>query len=138
MEKRTIYITEYDLIRLQELIENAKRADRRGNSYLNSLETELSKGKVVTPTEVPPDVITMNSTAHLVDMDTDEEMTYTLVFPPDADIAESKISVLAPIGTAILGYRVGDVFDWPVPDGVRRLQVKQVLYQPEASGDYHL
>lgn len=138
MEERTIYITEYDLIRLQELIENAKRTDRRGNSYLNSLETELSKGKVVTPTEVPSDVITMNSTAHLVDLDTDEEMVYTLVFPQDADIAESKISVLAPIGTAILGYRVGDVFDWPVPDGVRRLQVKQVLYQPEASGDYHL
>ncbi len=138
MEERTIYITEYDLIRLQELIENAKRTDRRGNSYLNSLETQLSKGKVVTPTEVPSDVITMNSTAHLVDLDTDEEMVYTLVFPQDADIAESKISVLAPIGTAILGYRVGDVFDWPVPDGVRRLQVKQVLYQPEASGDYHL
>lgn len=138
MENRIIYITEYDLVRLQELIENAKRADRRGNPYLNSLEAELSKGKVVAPAEVPPDVITMNSTAHLLDLDSDEEMIYTLVFPADADIAQSKISVLAPIGTAILGYRVGDVFDWPVPDGVRRLQVKQVLYQPEASGDYHL
>jgi regulator of nucleoside diphosphate kinase len=74
----------------------------------------------------------------LIDLDTQEEMVYTLVFPPKADIAHNKISVLAPIGTAMLGYRVGDTFNWPVPDGVRRLQVAQVLYQPEAAGDYHL
>ena len=138
MEERTIYITEFDLKRLQELIIEAKRVDRRGNEYLDSLEAELSRGKVVASTEVPPDVITMNSRVHLVDMDTLEEMVYTLVFPQDAEIAQSKISVLAPIGTAMLGYRVGDTFTWQVPDGVRRLQVKKVLYQPEASGDYHL
>jgi len=80
----------------------------------------------------------MNSRVHLVDLDTQEEMVYTLVFPQDAEISQSKISVLAPIGTAMLGYRVGDTFTWQVPDGVRRLQVKKVLYQPEASGDYHL
>ena len=138
MEERTIYITEYDLKRLRELIEDAKRAERRGNEYLDSLDAELSRGKVVAPTEVPPDVVTMNSRVHLVDQDTHEEMVYTLVFPQEADITQSKISVLAPIGTAMLGYRVGDTFTWQVPDGVRRLQVKRVLYQPEASGDYHL
>jgi len=138
MEERTIYITEYDLKRLRELIEEAKRVERRGNEYLDSLDVELSRGKVVAPTEVPPDVVTMNSKVHLVDLDTHEEMVYTLVFPQEADITQSKISVLAPIGTAMLGYRVGDTFTWQVPDGVRRLQVKRVLYQPEASGDYHL
>jgi len=60
------------------------------------------------------------------------------VFPSDADIAQSKISVLAPIGTAMLGYRVGDTFEWKVPDGIRRLEIKGVLYQPEAAGDYNL
>ena len=138
MEKRTIYITEYDLKRLRELIEEARRIDRRGNEYLDSLVTELSRGKVVAPTEVPPDVVTMNSKVSLMDLDTHEEMVYILVFPQDADRTQSKISVLAPIGTAMLGYRVGDVFEWQVPDGIRRLQVKQILYQPEASGDYHL
>ena len=73
-----------------------------------------------------------------MDQDTHEEMVYTLVFPQAADVTQSKISVLAPIGTAMLGYRSGDTFMWQVPDGVRRLQVKQVLYQPEASGDFHL
>ena len=138
MEERTIYITEYDLKRLRELIEDAKRVEPHGNEYLDSLDVELSRGKVVAPTEVPPDVVTMNSKVHLVDQDTHEEMVYTLVFPQEADITQSKISVLAPIGTAMLGYRVGDTFTWQVPDGVRRLQVKRVLYQPEASGDYHL
>ena len=138
MEARTIYITEYDLKRLRELIDEAKRLDRRGNEYLDSLDAELSRGKVVAPTEVPPDVVTMNSKVRLVDLDTHEEMVYTLVFPQEADRTQSKISVLAPIGTAMLGYRVGDTFTWQVPDGIRRLQVKEILYQPEASGDYHL
>ena len=138
MEARTIYITEYDLERLRELIDEARRLDRRGSEYLDSLDAELARGIVVAPKEVPADVITMNSTLHLLDLDTGEEMVYTLVFPQDADITQSKISVLAPIGTAMLGYRVGDTFTWAVPDGVRRLQVKDVLYQPEAAGDYHL
>ena len=138
MEERTIYITEFDMKRLRELIAEAKRLDRRGNEYLESLEAELSRGKLVAPTDVPPDVVTMNSRVELVDLDTEEEMVYTLVFPHEADITQSKISVLAPIGTAILGYRVGDTLTWQVPDGIRRLRVKQILYQPEAAGDYQL
>ncbi|MBM4431350.1 MAG: nucleoside diphosphate kinase regulator [Chloroflexi bacterium] len=138
MEERTIYITAYDLQRLRELIAEIRRVERRKDKYLESLEVELSRGKVVAPVEVPPDVITMNSRVHLVDLDSQEEMVYTLVFPQDADMAQGKISVLAPIGTAMLGYRVADTFEWIVPAGVRRLQVKEVLYQPEASGDYHL
>lgn len=138
MEERAIYITEYDLKRLRALVHGAKPAERRANPYLEDLEAELARGRVVAPTKVPPDVVTMNSRVQLVDLDTQEEMVYTLVYPQDADITQSKISVLAPIGTAMLGYRVGDTFLWQVPDGVRRLQVKQVLYQPEAAGDYHL
>ncbi len=137
MEERTIYITEFDMKRLRELIVEAKRLDRH-NEYLESLEGELSRGVLVAPTDVPPDVVTMNSRVDLVDLDTGEEMVCTLVFPNEADVAQSKISVLAPIGTAMLGYRVGDTFEWKVPDGIRRLQIKGVLYQPEAAGDYNL
>ncbi|KAB2835548.1 MAG: transcription elongation factor GreAB, partial [Candidatus Brocadia sp.] len=74
----------------------------------------------------------------LQDLETGEEETYTLVFPENADIARGKISILAPIGTAMLGYEAGDAFEWKVPAGKRRLKVKQILYQPEAAGDYHL
>ena len=138
MQERTIYITEFDMERLRTLIEDAKRVERFGNEYLDSLEMELARGQVVAPKEVPADVVTMNSKVSLRDLDTDEEMVVTLVFPPDANIAQSKVSVLAPIGTAMLGYRVGDTFTWKVPDGERRLQVEKILYQPEAAGDHHL
>jgi regulator of nucleoside diphosphate kinase len=65
-------------------------------------------------------------------------MIYSLVFPQEADASEGRISILAPVGTAMIGYRVGDVIEWEVPSGLRRLKVEDVLYQPEASGDYHL
>lgn len=85
-----------------------------------------------------PDVITMNSKARLRDLDTGEEMIFTLVFPGNANIENDKISVVAPIGTAMLGQRVGDEFEWEVPAGSVRLRVEEMLYQPEAAGDFHL
>ena len=134
MNTRTIYITEADMKRLRPLIEVLKnsRDDLRG------LEAEMEHARVVAPSEVPPDVITMNSKARLRDLETGEGMTYTLVFPDKASIEHGKISVVAPIGTAMLGQRVGDEFEWEVPAGSVRLRVEEVLYQPEAAGHYHL
>lgn len=138
MSTKPISITEFDLERLQKLLQEARYTDSRRAEYLEALQNELARAQIVSPQEVPADVITMNSTACLVDLDTGEEEHYTLVFPEDADLGKARISVLAPIGTAMLGYEVGDTFEWPVPDGTRRLQVKSILYQPEAAGDYHL
>ena len=114
----------------------ASYTDQRDSEYLERLEKELERAEVVSPQEVARTVITMNSTVVLLDLDTNERETYTLVFPEDADIGRGKISILAPIGTGMLGYEVGDVFEWPVPAGVRRLQVAEILYQPEAEGDW--
>jgi regulator of nucleoside diphosphate kinase len=101
------------------------------------LDEELDRAEIVKPEEIPTDVITMNSTFRLRDLDSGEEVVYTLVFPGKADSANGKISILAPIGTAVLGYRVGDTVEWKVPAGLRRLKVKEVVYQPEATGNYH-
>jgi regulator of nucleoside diphosphate kinase len=98
----------------------------------------LDHAKIVSSSDIPKDVITMNSQVCLVDQSTQKEEVFTLVFPQDADISQGRISVLAPIGTAMLGYRVGQVFQWKVPVGERTLKVKEILYQPEAAGDYHL
>ena len=106
--------------------------------YLDDLRTELDRAVVVEPERIPPDVITMNSTVSLVDVDSAEEEEFTLVFPKDADADSGRISVMAPLGTAMLGYRVGDVFEWDVPMGRKRWRVAKVIYQPEAAGDYHL
>lgn len=138
MSGKPIRVTVFDLERLRKLLEDAQRTSYRKSAYLARLQTELDRAKVVKPDEVPGDVITMNSRVCLTDLDTGKEEVYTVVFPEDANAGQGKISVLAPIGTAMLGYEVGDVFEWEVPAGRRRWEVKQILYQPEAEGDYHL
>lgn len=138
MNERAIYITEFDQHRLSELIDELHRTGYANRDALRRLEGELARAQIVAPTEVPPDVITMNSKARLYDLEFEEEMTVTLVFPEDADPAQDKVSVLAPIGMAMLGYRVGDTFEWEVPAGISHLRVLEILYQPEAAGDYHL
>ena len=134
-----IYITKPDHERLTKLIEIAREREGDTNrEHLDRLEEELEKAEVVEQKDIPPDVITMRSTVSLKDLDTGEKMIYWLAFPTEANYDEGKISVLAPIGTAMLGYRRGDVIEWEVPSGVRRLKVEEVLYQPESKGDYHL
>ena len=136
MGKRRIQITKFDMKRLQNLLLRAERSEYHGSISLENLAKEMKRAIQVAPKEIPPDVITMNSKVRLVDCDTGEELEVTLVFPEDADMDNSRISVLAPIGTAMLGYRVGDVFEWDVPDGKRRLRVKGIMYQPEAAGQF--
>lgn len=138
MSSKPIQITQFDLERLQKLLQEAKYTKYRKSEYLEKLQMELDRAEVVLPQDIPGDTITMNSRVRLVDLDTGEEEIYTLVFPDHADLGQGKISVLAPIGTAMLGYEVGDTFEWEVPAGKRRLQVKEILYQPEASGDFDL
>lgn len=136
--ERKIYITEVDKMRLEELIEVADVTDNRHRQNLEALADELDKAEVVPSKAVPPDVVTMNSKVVLRDIDTSEEMIYSLVFPRDANLEAGAISVLAPIGTAILGYATGDVVEWTVPSGMRRIKIEKILYQPEAAGDLHL
>jgi len=136
--KKSIYVTSRDRQRLQDLLAEAANSDPRQQGDLKSLEEELRRAVIVEPDEVPADVITMNSRADLVDLDTRETLTFTLVFPPAANVEEEKISVLAPIGAGMLGYRVGDEFEWTVPGGLRRMKVTKVDYQPEAAGDFDL
>ncbi|MCF6156589.1 MAG: nucleoside diphosphate kinase regulator [Candidatus Brocadia sp.] len=138
MATRKLYITEFDKSRLEELIAVAEEFGGHDRKDLESLAEELEKAVVVSPKNVPADVVTMNSKVVLRDLDTSEEVTYVLVFPRDANIDAGAISVLAPVGTAILGYAKGDIVEWPVPSGVRRIRIEDVLYQPEAAGDYHL
>ncbi len=139
MTTRSICITEKDRQRLQFLLDDAMvTASPKMRPSFESLAGELRRGSVVSPEEVPPDVVTMNSRVRLRDLDSNEEMTYTLVFPDASDITNGKVSILAPIGTAMLGFRVGDTIAWRVPSGERRLRVEEILYQPEASGDFHL
>jgi regulator of nucleoside diphosphate kinase len=136
VKTKTIIMTKFDHERLKELLGVANSFAYGGRVDLAKLAGELERAEILDSKEIPPDVVTMNSKAEISDLDTGENMTYTLVFPRDANVDEGRISILAPLGTAILGYRVGEEFEWDVPSGKRRLRIAKVLYQPEAAGHY--
>jgi regulator of nucleoside diphosphate kinase len=128
-----ITVTASDHAELSSVIAVTGKVSRRVKWELRLLENELKRARIVAPEEIAPDVITINSRAELLDLQTGERMEFTLVLPADENVHDGKISVLAPLGTAMLGCRVGDEFVWHVPHGLRRLKVTKLLFQPEAS-----
>jgi regulator of nucleoside diphosphate kinase len=128
-----IYITDDDCERLRRLIAGRRGGNPADQEYLSMLEQELDRAEVVEPEAIPRDVVTMNSEVRLQDLDSGMMQRYKLVFPNQFRW-DNSVSVLAPIGTAMLGYRVGDVIEWRVPKGIRRLKILEVRYQPEEAG----
>ncbi|MDF2543763.1 MAG: GreA/GreB family elongation factor [Herbinix sp.] len=127
-----ISITQHDKDKLRKLIDDVPYIDSKLSKYIKDLEHELSKAKILRYDQISRDVITMNSKVLLLIDDEEEEIT--LVYPEAADVRNNKLSVLSPIGTAILGYREGNSIEWEIPNGKVHLVVKKVIYQPEACG----
>jgi regulator of nucleoside diphosphate kinase len=134
--KNSIHVTSQDKQRLEDLLAEVEVSDPRKQGDLKALVEELHRAVIVESKDVPGDVITMNSRAEIRDLDSGETVAFTLVFPSEANIDDEKISILAPIGAGMLGYRVNDKFEWKVPDGIRRMKVTKIYYQPEAAGDF--
>ena len=123
-----IYISEKDAHRLRALSQSIrliKDNDHRAN--MQRLARELERAHIVPESELPEDVISMNSTAELEDIESGDVFTYTLVFPEFSDPGQGRISIMAPMGIAMLGYRAGDEFEWQMPGGMMRLRVRRVL-----------
>jgi len=132
-EQRPIVVTRPDHERLSRLVETSRARRRWEELHLIALGEELENAEVVDPGSVPPDVVTMRSRVRVLDMVSGQAATYTLCYPVEANLEAGRLSVLAPIGTALLGYREGDVVEWPVPGGVRVLKIEKLLHQPEAA-----
>ena len=126
MTQCTILITHSDMNRLRRLLESALNFLRRDRPHLETLEHELDHARVVPTAEIPQNVVMLNSRVRLRDLDTGKRTVYTLVFPKDSHNGEDRLSVLAPIGTAILGRRVGDVVECSGPAGVRKLEIEEI------------
>jgi regulator of nucleoside diphosphate kinase len=132
-EQPTIYLTQNDLDRLLDLVE-AYSAGSGGRRF-EQLESELIRAVVVPKEQIPKDVVTMNSQLIFENETTGERREIKLVYPREADIDAGKISILVPVGTALLGLRVGQSIDWKLPSGEKhRYRVVAVPYQPESSG----
>ena len=133
----TIQISSYDKQRIVRMLLDVDTAENN-REEIADLEAEIARGEEIEPRQMPPDVITMNSSVRVTDIEAGTTHLYTIVFPWDADFAAGRISVLAPLGTALLGYRVGETVEWEMPRGVRRLRIDEIVYQPERAGDFHL
>lgn len=110
-----------------------------GVRSIELLAEKLAEAELVPQTQVPPDIMTMNSVAEFIDEESGSSRTIALVYPNDSEPADGKISILSPIGIGILGIRVGQTIEWPTPKGrLRRLNVSRMLFQPEAVGAWDL
>lgn len=132
MKEQAIIMTWPDHARLTELL-NDQRHTASGPDVkaFNRLAHELERARLVAAEDIPTDVVTMESQAHVVDLDHGDTYTFTLSWPGKFKKAEDYINVLAPLGMALLGSRVGQEIEWPLPDGICRLRVENVLFQPE-------
>ncbi|ABI60304.1 MULTISPECIES: nucleoside diphosphate kinase regulator [Nitrosomonas] len=133
--KPKIMISSLDAERLEMLLDSLPQSVFPGR---DDLEAELARADVVDPEEIPPTVVTMNSTVRFRVESSAEEFCLTLVYPKDVDTSGEKISILAPVGSALLGLSQGDEIEWPKPGGgVLRVRIVEVTYQPERSGEYY-
>lgn len=129
-----LILSRLDVERIETLLERV----RPGQFDIDSLQSELERANIVEPQEMPADVVTMNSTVVLRNETTGDEREITLVYPHDADGSGQKVSILAPVGSALLGLHVGDSIDWPMPGGhSANLHVLSIRFQPEAAGEYN-
>lgn len=130
-----ITVSSLDLERIEALLDTPAHRHFPGS---DALRAEIARAAIVEPEQMPADIVTMNSTVNVVDEGAKEEYQLTLVYPRDADGDPGKVSVLAPVGSAILGLRIGDSIRWPMPGGREvGLRIAAISYQPEAAGHLH-
>jgi regulator of nucleoside diphosphate kinase len=125
LRSERIVITRPDVERLRAIL-GARRGSPRDRGHLLDLREELEQARIVDAQEVPPDVVTLQSEVRVRDSDTGVSTAYTVVPPAQANLTSGHVSVLAPLGTALLGYREGDEIEWQMPGGVRRFQIESV------------
>ncbi|MBX3415798.1 MAG: nucleoside diphosphate kinase regulator [Pirellulales bacterium] len=131
-------VTTLDRRRLGTLVERLARQNVAERRHLEALLDEVDRAQPVEPENVPAEIVTMNTTVRLHDDETEEDETYTLTYPERANIGDNRVSVLAPMGTALLGARVGDDIEWDAPAGKVKLRLAEILFQPEAAGRFDM
>jgi regulator of nucleoside diphosphate kinase len=133
--KTRIVLTSLDFDRLETLLDSLPSNAFPGKA---ELQREFERAEVVAPDRIPSNVVTMNSTVRFTIAESGDTFRLTLVYPKDAGGETDRISILAPVGSALLGLSVGDEIQWPRPGGgVSTVRVDEVVYQPERSGELH-
>lgn len=127
-----------DYSRIHKCIQEARHLNTIGINEAENLLKELNSAEIVEPDEIPDDVVTMNSIVKISFLKTKKTVQFQIVYPDRANIKENKISIFSAVATALIGYRVSDEIEWIVPSGLTRLRIDEIIYQPEAAGDFDL
>lgn len=138
MATKIRYFNVYDIDRIRGFLDLATVGGPERYRYLLGLKQELEYSAILAPEEMPSDVVTMNSQVCIHDLANGSTMTVTLVFPQEADYEQKKVSLLAPLGAALLGCRTGEEICYEAPGGRRKIAITDILYQPEAAKEYSL
>jgi regulator of nucleoside diphosphate kinase len=122
----TIQVTQSDYNLLQELLARGRGVTPEEKARREALSRELARAQIIPASEIAPDVVTLRRRVRLTDLESGDVLEYTLVLPEEADVGAGRISILVPLGTAMLGFRRGDTFEWAMPGGAMRLRVERV------------
>ena len=133
-----IIINRLDYSRIKKSINDAKQFRSISNDEAEKLIKELDSAKIVEPEAIPSNVVTMNSIVKLSFQNNNKQIQFQIVYPEQANVKENKISIFSPIATALIGYKVNDEIEWIVPAGLTKIRIDEIIYQPEAAGDYDL
>ena len=135
---KKVTLTKNDYTRIYKAITDAKNSKTINSKEAEKLLSELSKAEIVPSEKIDKDVVTMNSEVKLFFENTQKEQSFKIVYPQDANLKENKISIFSPIATALIGYKIGDEIEWIVPGGMTKIKIVDLIYQPEAAGDFDL
>ena len=131
MQSHSIIVSDTDMERLSHLVRDLRHSRFRDQAQVELLEKTLERADVAPSVRIPRIAVKMNSRFRVLDLGTGKKQVYTLVYPDDADVSSGRISVLAPVGIALLGRRQGDTIEVDVPGRIRRLRIERVLYPPD-------
>ncbi len=133
-----LILNKLDYLRIQKCIDEAKQLKSITVSESEGLMKELNSAEILEPEKIPSNVVTMNSIVKISFLNSNKQIQFQIVYPRQANVREQKISIFSPIATALIGYKVGDEVEWIVPAGLTKIRIDEIIYQPEAAGDYNL
>jgi regulator of nucleoside diphosphate kinase len=131
-------ISNLDYSRIKERVFFSKGLNPEPHLEMERVMSEFEKAKIIEPSEIPEDVVTMNSKIMIRDLNHNKTYTIQLVYPEDVDTKKNRVSIFSSLASALLGFKVGDVVNWNTPSETLRIKIEYILYQPESCGDYHL
>lgn len=133
-----LIINKLDFLRIQKCIDEAKTVKSISAGEAESLMRELNSAEIMEPEKIPSNVVTMHSIVRISFLNTNKQIQFQIVYPREANLKENKISIFSPVATALIGFQAGDEVEWIVPGGLTKIRVDEIVYQPEAAGDYSL